>query len=182
MARSVNMAIIVGNLTRDPELRYTPAGHAVCSFGVATNRTWTTADGERKEEAEFHNVVAWNRLAEICSQYLAKGRKVYIQGRLQTRTWEGQDGVRRSRTEIIADDMVILSPRGEAAPTPATAEGPAEAPPPEETASAKSESEAPSEEKEPEAKTEAPEAPSKEKPAGEKDTKKEDVNPKEMPF
>ena len=74
MAKSINMVVILGNLTRDPELRYTPAGHAVCSLGIATNRLWTTAEGERKEEAEFHNVVAWNRLAEICSQYLSKGQ------------------------------------------------------------------------------------------------------------
>lgn len=116
MARSINMVVILGNLTRAPELRYTPAGHAVCSFGVATNRVWKTAEGDRREDAEFHNVVAWNRLAEICSQYLTKGQKVYIQGRLQTRTWEGQDGVRRSRTEIVADDMVMLQRPGGAPP------------------------------------------------------------------
>lgn len=118
MAKSINTATILGNLTRAPELRYTPAGHAVCSFGVATNRTWKTAEGDSREDAEFHNVVAWNKLAEICSQYLAKGQKVYIQGRLQTRTWDGKDGVRRSRTEIVADDMVMLQRSGEtSAPT-----------------------------------------------------------------
>ena len=118
MAHGVNIAIVLGNLTRDPELRYTPAGHAVCSFGVATNRSWTTAEGESQEKVEFHNVVAWNKLAEICSQYLIKGQKVYIQGRLQTRTWEGQDKVRRSRTEIVADQMVMLQrPRGAPVPT-----------------------------------------------------------------
>ncbi len=119
MAQGVNIAIVLGNLTRDPELRYTPAGHAVCSFGVATNRSWTTAEGEAQDKTEFHNVVAWNKLAEICSQYLVKGQKVYIQGRLQTRNWEGQDKVRRSRTEIVADQMVMLQrPRGAAAPAP----------------------------------------------------------------
>lgn len=107
MSRSVNMAIIIGNLTRDPEMRYTPQGHAVTSFGVATNRSWVS-DGERKEEVEFHNVVAWNKLAELCQQLLAKGRRVYIQGRLQTRSWEGSDGMKRSKTEIVADNMVIL--------------------------------------------------------------------------
>lgn len=118
MAQGVNIAIVLGNLTRDPELRYTPAGHAVCSFGVATNRSWTTAEGESQDKAEFHNVVAWNKLAEICSQYLVKGQKVYVQGRLQTRTWEGQDRARRSRTEIVADQMVMLQrPRGAPVPT-----------------------------------------------------------------
>jgi single-strand DNA-binding protein len=119
MAYSVNQAIILGNLTRDPELRYTPAGHAVCSFSVATNRSWTTSEGDQREKADFHNVVAWRKLAEICSQYLIKGQKVYVQGRLQTRTWEGQDGNRRSRTEIVADQVVMLQrPRGAPAPQP----------------------------------------------------------------
>jgi len=119
MARGVNQATILGNLTRDPELRYTPSGSAVCSFGVATNRSWTTSEGVQQEKAEFHNVVAWTKLAEICSQYLTKGQKVYIQGRLQTQTREGKDGNRRSRTEIVADQMVMLQrPRG--APVPAS--------------------------------------------------------------
>jgi single-strand DNA-binding protein len=126
MARSINMAVVLGNLTRDPELRYTPSGRAVCNFGVATNRVWNTSEGERREDAEFHNIVAWNRLAEICSQYLTKGQKVYIQGRLQTRTWEGQDGNKRSRTEIVANDMVMLQrPGGVPAPSDA-----GQAPPP----------------------------------------------------
>jgi len=117
MAQGINMAIILGNLTRDPELRYTPAGHAVCTFGVATSRSWTTAEGEAQDRTEFHTVVAWNKLAEICSQYLVKGQKVFVQGRLQTRTWNGQDGTRRSRTEIVADQMVMLQrPRGAPAP------------------------------------------------------------------
>ena len=129
MAHGVNMAVILGNMTRDPELRYTPAGHAVCSFGVATNRSWTTAEGESQEKVEFHNVVVWNKLAEICSQYLIKGQKVYIQGRLQTRTWEGKDGNRRSQTEIVADQMVMLQrPRGAPAPTSGRV-GPAPRPP-----------------------------------------------------
>ncbi len=118
MAHGVNIAIVLGNLTRDPELRYTPAGRAVCGFSVATSRSWTTAEGEAQDKTEFHNVVAWNKLAEICSQYLIKGQKVYVQGRLQTRTWEGQDKVRRSRTEIVADQMVMLQrPRGAPAPS-----------------------------------------------------------------
>ena len=105
---SLNRATIIGNLTRDPELRQTPNGQAVCSFGVATNRSWTGRDGQKQESAEFHNVVAWGKLAEICGQYLNKGRKVYIEGRLQTRDWEGQDGIRRYRTEIITENMIIL--------------------------------------------------------------------------
>ena len=110
MSRSVNQAITIGNLTRDPEMRYTPAGHAVTSFGVATNRSWVS-DGEQREETEFHNVVAWNKLAELCAQLLSKGRRVYIQGRLQTRSWEGSDGVRRRKTEIVADEMILLDYR-----------------------------------------------------------------------
>ncbi len=111
MARSLNRVQIIGNLTRDPELRYTPNGTAVCSFSVATNRSWTTDTGEKREEAEFHRVVAWNKLAEICSQFLLKGRKVYIEGRLSTRSWNSQDGTPRSTTEIIASDMIILDSR-----------------------------------------------------------------------
>ncbi len=110
MPRSVNKAIIVGNLTRDPEMRYTPQGHAVTSFSVATNRDWVT-DGEKKEQAEFHNVVAWNKLAEICSQLLSKGRKVYVEGRLQTRSWDDQNGTKHYRTEIVVDEMVVLDSR-----------------------------------------------------------------------
>ena len=114
-ARSENMAVIIGNLTRDPELRYTPQGHAVVSFGVATNREWTTSDGEKKEDTQFHEITAWNRLAEICSEFLTKGRKVYIKGRLRTRTWDDENGTRHYRTEIIAEDMIILDRRGEGA-------------------------------------------------------------------
>ena len=113
MARSLNKVQLIGNLTRDPELRYTPQGAAVCSFGVATNRQWTTDSGEKKEDAEFHRIVAWNKLAEICSQLLTKGRKVYVEGRLQTRSWTGQDGAQRTSTEIVISDMLILDPRRE---------------------------------------------------------------------
>src|SRR3989339_1192369 len=110
MSRSVNVAIIIGNLTPDPEMRYTPGGHAVTSFTVATNRSWVS-EGQTKEDVEFHNIVAWNKLAELCSQLLSKGRKVFIQGRLQTRNWDDANGVKKYRTEIIADDMVILDSR-----------------------------------------------------------------------
>ena len=111
MARSLNRAQLIGNLTRDPELRYTPNGTAVCSFGLATNRTWKTETGEKKEEADFHNIVAWNKLAEICSQFLVKGRKVYVEGRISTRKWTAQDGSQRNTTEVVISDMIILDPK-----------------------------------------------------------------------
>lgn len=110
---NVNKAIICGNLTRDPEARTLPSGQAVSAFGVATNRTWTDADGQKQEQVEFHNVVAFGKLAEICNQYLAKGRLVFIEGRLQTNSWEGQDGVKRNRTEIIAFNMQMGPRSGE---------------------------------------------------------------------
>ncbi len=100
--------MIIGNLTRDPEMRTTPNGQNVANFGVATNHSWTDASGQKQEKAEFHNIVAWGKLAEICVQYLGKGRKVYIEGRLQTREWEGQDGSKRNRTEINAENMIML--------------------------------------------------------------------------
>ena len=110
--RSLNKAVIIGNLTRDPELRYTPSGTPVCSFGVATNRSWLpSGSDERREETEFHSVVAWSKLAELCAQLLSKGRKVYIEGRLQTRSWETQAGEKRTKTEIVAEDMIILDSR-----------------------------------------------------------------------
>lgn len=108
MARSLNKVQLIGNLTRDPELRYTPSGAAVCTFGLATNRSWTTDTGDKHEESEFHNIVSWNKLAELCSQFLLKGRKVYVEGRLATRSWQGQDGAQRTRTEVVIDDMILL--------------------------------------------------------------------------
>lgn len=115
-SRSLNKVMLIGNLTRDPELRYTPNGTAVCSFGLATNRSWASGDGgERKEETEFHRIVAWNKLAELCGQLLTKGRKVYIEGRLQTRSWEGQEGEKRQATEVVAEDMVLLDSRKDTA-------------------------------------------------------------------
>ncbi len=114
MAKDLNKAMIIGNLTRDPELRTTPGGQQVANFGVATNRQWKNAAGERQEAVEFHNVVVWGKLAEICAQYLAKGRRAYFEGRLQTQQWEAQDGSKRSRTEVVADDMILLDGRGDA--------------------------------------------------------------------
>jgi single-strand DNA-binding protein len=127
MARSLNRVQLIGNLTRDPELRYTPNGTAVCSFGLATNRSWKTDAGEKHDEAEFHNIVAWNKLAELCSQFLVKGRKVYVEGRLATRTWTAQDGAQRNRTEIVISDMILLdSNRGTAAAAAGAPEQPVE--------------------------------------------------------
>ena len=107
-SRSLNKVQLIGNLTRDPELRYTPTGAAVCTIGLATNRSWTTDAGERKEETEFHRVVAWNKLAELCSQLLSKGRKIFVEGRLRTNSWTAQDGAQKSITEIVIEDMIIL--------------------------------------------------------------------------
>jgi single-strand DNA-binding protein len=110
-SRSLNKVMLIGNLTRDPELRYTPTGAAVCTIGIATNRYWTTESGEKKEETEFHRAVAWNKLAELCSQLLTKGRKIYVEGRLKTNSWQAQDGAQRSTTEIIIEDMILLDSR-----------------------------------------------------------------------
>ena len=122
---NLNKAMIIGNLTRDPETRTTPSGQTVTNFGVATNLIWTDANGEKQKKAEFHNVVAWRKLGEICAQYLKKGNKVYIEGRLQTRDWEGQDGVKRYRTEIIAENMIMLDTKGSGGSS-----SPSETPPP----------------------------------------------------
>jgi single-strand DNA-binding protein len=110
---SLNRATIIGNCTRDPESRSTPTGATVTNFGVATNLSWKNPQGQRQDKVEFHNIVAWGKLGEICKQYLSKGRKVYVEGRLQTREWQGTDGARRNRTEIVAESVIILDgPRG----------------------------------------------------------------------
>ena len=114
---SVNRIIIIGNLGSEPEMRFTPNGRPVTSFSVATNRRYTTSEGERREETEWFTVVTWARLAEQCNQYLTKGRLVYVEGRLRTHTWEGQDGQRRSRNEIVADRVSFLD-RQAVAPLP----------------------------------------------------------------
>ncbi|QQG41457.1 MAG: single-stranded DNA-binding protein [Candidatus Woesebacteria bacterium] len=108
MAKSLNRVMLIGNMTRDPEMRYTPQGTAVCTFGIATNSSWTNDAGEKKENVEFHNIVAWNKLAEICAQLLKKGRKVFVEGRLTTRSWQGTDGTQKQRTEVVINDMLIL--------------------------------------------------------------------------
>ncbi len=106
--------MLIGNLTRDPNLRYTPNNTAVCSFGLATNRSWTPADGgEKQEKVEFHNIVAWSKLAELCGQLLHKGDKVYVDGRLQTREWKSDDGGDRRTTEVVIENMILLRSRGE---------------------------------------------------------------------
>jgi single-strand DNA-binding protein len=114
---SVNRIIIIGNLGGDPEMRFTPNGRPVTSFNVATNRRYTTSEGERREETEWFNVVTWARLAEQCNQFLTKGRLVYVEGRLRTHTWESQDGQKRWRNEIIADRVSFLD-RQAVAPLP----------------------------------------------------------------
>lgn len=124
----LNKVMLIGRLTKNPELRSTPSGQQVTSFSLATNRYFTDSSGKKQERSEFHTVVAWGKLAEICAQYLTKGRKAYIEGRLQTRDWVGQDGVRRYSTEVLAENMIILdsptssSPRSESMPHGTTRE------------------------------------------------------------
>lgn len=114
MSRGLNKVLIIGHLGRDPEMRYTPSGRPVTTFSIATSRTWNTSEGERRTETEWFNVVAWGNLAEICKQYLTKGQQVYIEGRLQTRHWEDAEGVKHSSTEIVANEMIMLSERRDA--------------------------------------------------------------------
>ncbi len=130
MAKDFNQAIVMGNLTRDPELRTTPGGQSVASFAVATNRSWNDPSGERKDSVEYHDIVAWGKLGELASNYLSKGRKVLVVGRLQTRNWEGQDGAKRQRTEIVATDINFVggagdSPEGSASMPAQSSEKPA---------------------------------------------------------
>jgi single-strand DNA-binding protein len=113
MAFSLNRAQIIGNVTRDPEARQTPSGQLVASFSIATNRVWRDkTSGDRQEQADFHNIVAWGKLAEIAQQYLKRGRKVYVEGRMQTRDWTGEDGQKRSRMEIVAENLILLDRAG----------------------------------------------------------------------
>jgi single-strand DNA-binding protein len=125
MSRGLNKIMIIGNLGREPEMRYTPSGRPVTTFSVATSRTWNTSEGEKHVETEWFNVVAWSNLAEICKQYLTKGQQVYIEGRLQTRHWDDQEGNKHTSVEIVANEMIILGERresGEASAEPESAE------------------------------------------------------------
>ena len=168
-AKSLNKVMLIGNVTRDPELRYTPQGNAVATFGLATNRSWKTESGEVREEAEFHRLVAWNKLAELCSQLITKGRKIYVEGRLQTRTFTGSDNAQHTITEIVIDDMILLDSKfvgggAQVAPTPVAEEPKVEEP--EEKPAKKSKKEKPDEKPTEEVKTEV----------------KEDVNLDDIPF
>lgn len=126
MAMSLNKVQLIGNLTRDPEARTTTGGQNVCTIGVATSRRWKDkTSGEPKEQAEFHNVVAWGRLSDIVTQYLKKGSKVYVEGRLQTRSWEDQTGTKKYRTEIVAENIIMLDRAGNAQPGPVAEKAPA---------------------------------------------------------
>lgn len=120
---NLNRAMIIGNLTRDPETRTTPSGQMVSNFAVATSSQWTDAQGKKQERVEYHSIVAWGKLAEICSQYLTKGKKIYLEGRLQTRDWEAQDGTKKQKTEIVAENMIMLDRAG-SAPAPVAASAP----------------------------------------------------------
>jgi len=122
MSRGLNKVMIIGNLGRDPEMRYTPSGRPVTTFSVATSRSWNTSEGEKHVETEWFNVVAWSNLAEICKQYLAKGQQVYIEGRLQTRHWDDQEGNKHTSVEVVANEMIILGERREAGEATAESE------------------------------------------------------------
>ncbi len=163
MARSLNRVQLIGNLTRDPELRYTPQGTAVCTLGLATNRTWTTDGGDKKEDVEYHKIVAWNKLGELCSQLLSKGRKIYVEGRLSTRSWTAQDGGQRSTTEIVIDDMIILDSRRDGGLGQDMSYG--------------EEAEAPEESGD-----EKPKSKKKDEPKKEKVEESDDINPDDIPF
>jgi single-strand DNA-binding protein len=117
MGRGLNKVMIIGRVGRDPEMRYTPSGRPVTTFCIATNRTWNTADGGRRTETEWFNVVAWSNLAEICKQYLSRDRLVYVEGRLQTRHWEDPEGNKHTAIEIVANEMIMLDDRREGSQT-----------------------------------------------------------------
>lgn len=172
--RSLNRVQLIGNLTRDPELRYTPQGTAVCTLGIATNRSWTTDTGEKREEVEFHRIVAWNKLAEICSQLCAKGRKVYVEGRLATRSWTGQDNQKRTTTEIVIDDMILLDSR-----RPEVTGSPAEEPAVQTEETVRVSEETPEEPSTKDVKTSKKK---KEAPGESEEKTDEEINPDDIPF
>lgn len=120
--------MLIGNLTRAPEMRTTPAGQNVCSFGLATNRRFVDKTGQKQEQVEFHNIVAWGKLADICGQYLVKGKKIYAEGRMQTRKWQGQDGAEKQRTEIVLEGMQMLDRAQGSSSAPSSQESSFQAP------------------------------------------------------
>ncbi|MEE2991737.1 MAG: single-stranded DNA-binding protein [Gemmatimonadota bacterium] len=126
----VNKVILIGNLGADPELRYTPSGRAVVNFNLATSRTWNNRDGEKQEETEWHRIVAWDKLAEICGEYLKKGAQTYVEGRLQTRSWEDKNGLKRYTTETVASEMRMLGSRQDAGSSGSSKSSEAPSPPP----------------------------------------------------
>lgn len=197
--RSVNKVILIGNVTRDPEIRQTGSGQSVCTFGLATNRQWVTSDGEKHNMAEFHELVAWSRLADICEKYVRKGKLLFVEGYLKTRNWDTPEGVKKFKTEVIVQDLIMLEKRsdGEYVPvenseaeqgtadntedkTEPVEEQPAEAEekeeekaPVEETPEEKPEEETPAKEKKEEAPAEE-ETPEEESENGEEEEEKKD--------
>jgi len=192
--RSINKVILIGNLTRDPEMRQTPNGQNVVTFGIATNREWVTKDGRKQSSAEYHDLVAWAKLADICHQYLKKGKLIYVEGYLKTRSWDTPEGIKKFRTEVVVQDMIMLDKRGEGGndyyPEESTAQGTSYEETPqseekkteesqeEEKTPVKAETEEPKEEEEQQAAAEkAPDAPKEqekkeaEEPAEEKENK-----------
>jgi len=196
-SRSLNKVLLIGNLTRDPELRYTPQGTPVCTFGLATNRSWQpSAGGERQEETEFHRIVAWNKLAELCSELIFKGRKVFVEGRVQTRNWTDAQGQERTTVEVVIDNMIVLDNKrkdgeegGYQANTDYQAEGDFEATT---TPSAEESASVPAEDSVAEDKKEKPKAETKPKVAAKTEEKPqpkadevqtdEKINPDDIPF
>lgn len=169
-SRSLNRVILIGNLTRDPELKYTPSGTAVCSFGVATNRSWKTADGNTKEETQYHRIIAWQKLAELCGKLLTKGRKIYLEGRLVYRTFTGRDGMQRTVSEIVLDDFIVFGDGRKAVIEEEI-----------KTVGAKSSAEEPVEETLPPEDAKTTTTP-KEESQKKEQKKNEDVNPDDIPF
>ncbi|MEX1052435.1 MAG: single-stranded DNA-binding protein, partial [Patescibacteria group bacterium] len=165
-------AIILGNLTRDPELKYTPNGAAVCTFGVATNRSWTTNEGQTKEDVQYHRVVAWNKVAELCGKLLAKGKKVYIEGRLIYRSFIGKDGNQRSITEIVLEDFIVLS-NGRRSDSESGSDETGYSPEPEENKEQADQVEEETKEKE---------KPDKKKEVKKSDPEEESIDPDDIPF
>lgn len=156
-SRSLNRIVLIGNLTRDPELKYTPVGTAICTFSIATNRSWISSDGQAKEEVQYHRVVAWQKLAELCGKLLNKGRKVFAEGRMTYRTFTGKDGIQRTIAEIVLNDFIVFGEGRKMTDTVST-------------------------DKKVEAATENEEASVKHEEAKSETSKEETVNPDDIPF